>query len=57
MTVERFQDIKPHLEFHLPTTGTSGVFPPGRYWVMLDDRPDTMPFKGTTGGSQISHSE
>ena len=49
MTVERFQDFKLHAEFRLPQRGTSGIFPRGRYWVILRDRPDSMPFRGTTG--------
>ena len=49
MTVQRFQDFKLHAEFRLPRRGTSGIFPRGRYWVILQDTPDTIPFRGTTG--------
>ena len=49
MTVERFQDFKLHAEFRLPPRSTSGIFPRGRYWVMLQDAADTVPFRGTTG--------
>jgi CubicO group peptidase (beta-lactamase class C family)/ketosteroid isomerase-like protein len=49
MTVQRFQDFQLHVEFRLPKGGTGGIFPRGRYWIILGTRPDTMPFKGTTG--------
>lgn len=49
MTVQRYDDFKLHAEFRLPTGGTSGIFPRGRYWVILGDKPDSVPFKGTTG--------
>jgi 3-keto-disaccharide hydrolase len=49
MTVQKFQDFKLHAEFRLPRRATSGIFPRGRYWVMLQDTPDTVPFRGTTG--------
>jgi hypothetical protein len=49
MTVQRYEDFKLHVEFRLPPKGTSGVFPRGRYWVMLHDKPNPEPFRGTTG--------
>ena len=29
--------------------GTAGIFPRGRYWVILSNRLDPEPFRGTTG--------
>lgn len=49
MTVERFQDVKIHAEFRLPAGSSSGIFPRGRYWVILKESGDTVPFHGTTG--------
>jgi CubicO group peptidase (beta-lactamase class C family) len=49
MTVERFQDFRLHFEWRLPKGQSAGVFPRGRYWVILNGKPDTLPFKGTTG--------
>lgn len=49
MTVEKFQDMKLHAEFRLPEGASSGVFPRGRYWVILKPGGDTVPFEGTTG--------
>jgi ketosteroid isomerase-like protein len=50
MTVQRFQDFKLHAEFRLPGPGASGIFPRGRYWVMLRARQDTrLPARNTTG--------
>ena len=49
MTVERFQDFRLHLDWRLPQGRSAGVFPRGRYWVILNAKPDTLPFKGTTG--------
>jgi CubicO group peptidase (beta-lactamase class C family) len=55
MTVQRFQDFKLHVEFRLPkdatsgSGGTAGIFPRGRYWVILSNRLDPEPFRGTTG--------
>ena len=49
MTVERFQDFRLHCEWRLPKGQSAGVFPRGRYWVILNSKPDTLPFKGTTG--------
>ena len=49
MTVQRFNDFKLHAEFRLPTTRSAGIFPRGRYWVILHDLPDPVPFKGTMG--------
>ena len=49
MTVRKFQDFKLHAEFRLPTRRTSGIFPRGRYWVILANRADSVPFKGTMG--------
>jgi hypothetical protein len=49
MTVERFQDFRLHFEWRLTNGRSAGVFPRGRYWVILNSRPDSMPFKGTTG--------
>ena len=49
MTVQRFQDFRLHAEFRLPNGRSAGIFPRGRYWVILNTKPDTMPFKGTTG--------
>jgi len=49
MTVQRFQDFKVHAEFRLPERGTSGLFPRGRYWVILGTRAQPDPFHGTTG--------
>ncbi|HJU72559.1 MAG TPA: DUF1080 domain-containing protein [Gemmatimonadaceae bacterium] len=49
MTVERFQDFKLHAEFRIPKGSSSGIFPRGRYWVILREGGDTVPFRGTTG--------
>jgi CubicO group peptidase (beta-lactamase class C family) len=49
MTVQRFQDFKLHAEFRLPKEGGGGIFPRGRYWVILNNRDDSDPHKGTTG--------
>jgi hypothetical protein len=49
MTVERFQDFKLHVEFRLPPHASSGIFPRGRYWVILKDTLDPEPYNGTTG--------
>ena len=49
MTVQKFQDFKLHAEFRLPKGGTSGIFPRGRYWVLLGERADSVPFHGTMG--------
>ena len=49
MTVERFQDFKLHAEFRLSKDGVAGIFPRGRYWVILSPKLDPEPFKGTTG--------
>ena len=49
MTVQRYQDFRLHLEWRLPKGQSAGVFPRGRYWVILNAKPDTLPFKGTTG--------
>jgi hypothetical protein len=49
MTVERFQDFKLHVEYRLPPHASSGIFPRGRYWVILKDTLDPEPYKGTTG--------
>ncbi|HEX8692227.1 MAG TPA: serine hydrolase [Longimicrobium sp.] len=50
MTVQRFQDFKLHAEFRHPGPGASGIFPRGRYWVILRTTQDTrMPARNTTG--------
>jgi len=50
MTVQRYQDFKLHAEFRLPGPGASGIFPRGRYWVILRTTQDTrMPARNTTG--------
>ena len=49
MTVEKFQDMKIHAEFRLSEGASSGIFPRGRYWVILKPAGDTVPFQGTTG--------
>ena len=49
MTVERFRDFRVHVDWRLPKGQSAGVFPRGRYWVILSSKPDTLPFKGTTG--------
>lgn len=49
MTVQRFQDFKLHAEFRLPERATSGIFPRGRYWVILKNQGDPAPFGGITG--------
>jgi len=49
MTVERFQDLKLHAEFRIPKGSSSGIFPRGRYWVILKEGGDSIPFQGTTG--------
>ena len=51
MTVQRYQDFKLHLEFRLPRGGdaSAGVFPRGRYWVILSNRAEPEPHSGTTG--------
>jgi hypothetical protein len=49
MTVQRYQDFRLHAEYRLPNGRSAGIFPRGRYWVILNAKPDTMPFKGTTG--------
>jgi hypothetical protein len=49
MTVQRFQDFRLHVEYRLSKGGSAGIFPRGRYWVILGTKPDTLPFKGTTG--------
>lgn len=49
MTVEKFQDFKLHAEFRLPKGSSSGIFPRGRYWVILKEGGDTIPHRGTTG--------
>ena len=50
MTVQRFQDFKLHAEFRLPGPGASGIFPRGRYWVILRASQDTeLPGRNTTG--------
>jgi hypothetical protein len=49
MTVEKYQDMKIHAEFRVPSGSSSGIFPRGRYWVILKAGSDTVPFQGTTG--------
>lgn len=49
MTVEKFQDMKIHAEFRVPKGSSSGIFPRGRYWVILKEGGDTVPHQGTTG--------
>jgi hypothetical protein len=49
MTVENFQDMKVHAEFRIPSGSSSGIFPRGRYWVILKPGGDSVPFQGTTG--------
>jgi hypothetical protein len=49
MTLQKYQDFKLHAEYRLPNRGTSGIFPRGRYWVILGDHADTVPFRGTSG--------
>jgi CubicO group peptidase (beta-lactamase class C family) len=49
MTVQRFQDFKLHVEFRLSKGGGAGIFPRGRYWVILSNRSEPEPHKGTTG--------
>jgi hypothetical protein len=49
MTVEKFQDFKLHAEFRLPDGGTSGIFPRGRYWIVLKQKPDSEPVNDTMG--------
>jgi CubicO group peptidase (beta-lactamase class C family) len=49
MTIQRFQDFRLHFEWRLPNGRSAGIFPRGRYWVILNSKPDTLPFKGTTG--------
>jgi hypothetical protein len=49
MTVQRFQDFKLHAEFRLPKLGTSGIFPRGRYWVLLKAEPAVELGKGMIG--------
>ena len=49
MTVEKFQDMKVHVEFRLPKGASSGVFPRGRYWVILREGGDSIPSHSTTG--------
>lgn len=49
MTVQRFQDMKLHAEFRVPRGGGGGIFPRGRYWIIIQDRADSVPFRGTTG--------
>ncbi len=49
MTVHRFQDFRLHAEYRLPKGSSSGIFPRGRYWVILGTRTDTVPFNSTTG--------
>jgi len=41
MTVQRFEDFKFHAEFRfLDKRGTTGIFPRGRYWVILHSLAD-----------------
>lgn len=49
MTVDKFQDMKLHAEFRIPAAASSGIFPRGRYWVILKPGGDSIPFQGTTG--------
>ena len=51
MTVEKYQDFKLHVEFRLPGPGpgTSGIFPRGRYWVILRETVGGEPARNTTG--------
>jgi len=49
MTVQRFQDFRLHAEFRLTGRNTSGIFPRGRYWVILKASRDSVPGRGTTG--------
>ena len=50
ITKQRFQDLKLHVEFRLPKGGISGVFPRGRYWVVVKDNPDVdTPGRETSG--------
>lgn len=49
MTIQRFQDFRLHVEFRLARGATSGIFPRGRYWIILKDQLDVEPAKNTTG--------